>query len=168
MSWAPSDEGSGLSFVVVIILPLLVNIHRFTCNVHVRDIYAYIKYVQGLCQSRLRTADHACSFSQQVSQSQSHVTTDDQSVSSKSWFQGPCGSHDQIFISVDIYEYCFTDCVRPLWYIPEDRTLLEMDCLEHYIVCLWKRIILQCSAVAVIIWFICTKFRAHFSKWNKI
>jgi hypothetical protein len=31
-------------------------------------------------------------------------TADDQSVS-KSWFQGPCGSHDRIFISVDIYEY---------------------------------------------------------------
>jgi hypothetical protein len=40
------------------------------------------------------------------------VTTDDQSVS-KSWFQGPCGSHDRIFISVEIYEYCFIDCGRP-------------------------------------------------------
>jgi hypothetical protein len=37
---------------------------------------------------------------------QSHVTTDDQSVS-KSWFQGPSGSHDGILISVDIY--CFMD-----------------------------------------------------------
>jgi hypothetical protein len=45
--------------------------------------------------------------------SQSYFTTDDQSVS-KSWFQGPCGSHDRIFIPVDIYEYCFIDCVRPL------------------------------------------------------
>jgi hypothetical protein len=34
---APSDERSGLSFVVVIIRPLLVNIYRFTCNVHVSD-----------------------------------------------------------------------------------------------------------------------------------
>jgi hypothetical protein len=34
-----------------------------------------------------------------VCQSQSYVTTDDQSVS-KSWFQGPSGSHDRIFISV--------------------------------------------------------------------
>jgi hypothetical protein len=37
-----------------------------------------------------------------ASQSQSYFTTDDQSVS-KSWFQGPWGSHDLIFISVDIY-----------------------------------------------------------------
>jgi hypothetical protein len=45
-------------------------------------------------------------------QSQSHVTTDDQSVS-KFWFQGPWGSHDRIFISVVIYEYCFIDYGRP-------------------------------------------------------
>jgi hypothetical protein len=48
------------------------------------------------------------------SQSQSYFTTDDQSVS-KSWFQGPWGSHDRIFISVDIYEYNFLDYWRPLW-----------------------------------------------------
>jgi hypothetical protein len=41
-------------------------------------------------------------------QSQRHVATDGQSVS-KSWFQGSCGSHDRIFISVHIYEYCFID-----------------------------------------------------------
>jgi hypothetical protein len=35
----------------------------------------------------------------QVQVSQSHVTTDDQSVS-KSWFRGPSGSHDLILISV--------------------------------------------------------------------
>jgi hypothetical protein len=45
--------------------------------------------------------------------SQSYFTTDDQSVS-KSWFQGPWGSHDLIFISVDLYEYCFIDCGGPL------------------------------------------------------
>jgi hypothetical protein len=39
---APSDERSGLSFVIVIVRPLLVNIYRFTCNVHVSDIYEYI------------------------------------------------------------------------------------------------------------------------------
>jgi hypothetical protein len=58
---APSDERSGLSFAIVIIRPLLVNIYRIACNVHVSDIYEYIQYVQGLCQSRLRTADHALS-----------------------------------------------------------------------------------------------------------
>jgi hypothetical protein len=47
-------------------------------------------------------------------QSQSYFTTDDHSVS-KSWFQGPWGSHDLIFISVDIYEYCFIDYGSPLW-----------------------------------------------------
>jgi hypothetical protein len=41
------------------------------------------------------------------SQSQSYFTTDDQSVS-KSWFQGPWGFHDRIFISVVIYEYCLS------------------------------------------------------------
>jgi hypothetical protein len=40
------------------------------------------------------------------SQSQFHVTTDDQSIS-KSWFQGPFGSHDRILISVD--NDCFID-----------------------------------------------------------
>jgi hypothetical protein len=44
-------------------------------------------------------------------QIQSHVTTDDQSVS-KSRFQGPFGSHDRVFISVDIYSS--TDIGRPL------------------------------------------------------
>jgi hypothetical protein len=34
-----------------------------------------------------------------TSQSQSHVTTDDQSVS-KSWIRAPCGSRDRILISV--------------------------------------------------------------------
>jgi hypothetical protein len=43
--------------------------------------------------------------------SQSHVNTDDQSVS-KSWFQGPSGSHDRTLISDDIY--CFIDVGRPL------------------------------------------------------
>jgi hypothetical protein len=38
----------------------------------------------------------------------SYFTTDNQLVGT-SWFQGPWGSHDRIFISVDIYEYCFTD-----------------------------------------------------------
>jgi hypothetical protein len=38
------------------------------------------------------------------SQSQSYFTTDDQSVS-KSWFQGPWGSQDMMFISVDIYHH---------------------------------------------------------------
>jgi hypothetical protein len=59
MSGVPSDGRSGLSFVVVIVRPLLVNIYRFTCNAHDSDIYK--QYIQGLCQSRLRTADHALS-----------------------------------------------------------------------------------------------------------
>jgi hypothetical protein len=61
----------------------------------------------------------ACTFiaasnfaSNYTRRSQSHVTTDDQSAS-KSWFQGPSGSHDRILISVDIY--CFIDVWRPLW-----------------------------------------------------
>jgi hypothetical protein len=37
---APSDERSGLSFVIV--RPLLVNIYRFTCNVHLSYKYTYI------------------------------------------------------------------------------------------------------------------------------
>jgi hypothetical protein len=37
---APSDGRSGLSFVIVIVRPLLVNIYRFICNVHVS--YKYI------------------------------------------------------------------------------------------------------------------------------
>jgi hypothetical protein len=41
MSGAPSDERSGLSFVLVIVRPLSVNIYRFTCNAHVSDIYTY-------------------------------------------------------------------------------------------------------------------------------
>jgi hypothetical protein len=49
-------------------------------------------------------------ISAKILKSQSHVTTDDQSVS-KSWFQGPSGSHDQILISVDIY--CFIDVWHP-------------------------------------------------------
>jgi hypothetical protein len=46
------------------------------------------------------------SLTAKSSQSQSFFTTDDQSVS-KSWFQAPWGSHDLIFIYVDIYEYWF-------------------------------------------------------------
>jgi hypothetical protein len=38
MSGVPSDERSGLSFVTVIIRPLLVNIYRISCNAHVSDI----------------------------------------------------------------------------------------------------------------------------------
>jgi hypothetical protein len=38
-------------------------------------------------------------------QSQSHVTTDDQSVS-KSWFRGPSGSHDRILIFVSQLLFC--------------------------------------------------------------
>jgi hypothetical protein len=41
MSGAPSDERSGLSFVLVIVRPLLVNIYRFKCNAYVSDIYIY-------------------------------------------------------------------------------------------------------------------------------
>jgi hypothetical protein len=54
MSGVPSDERSGLSFVIVIVSPLLVNIYRFTSNAHDSDIYK--QYVQGPCQSRLSTA----------------------------------------------------------------------------------------------------------------
>jgi hypothetical protein len=42
---APSDERSGLSFVIVIVLPLLVNIYRFTYNVHVSYKYTYIHII---------------------------------------------------------------------------------------------------------------------------
>jgi hypothetical protein len=46
MLGAPSDERSSLSFVLVTVRPLSVNIYRFTCNV-----YIYIQYIQGLCQA---------------------------------------------------------------------------------------------------------------------
>jgi hypothetical protein len=39
---APSDVRSGLSFVIVIVRPFLVNVYRFTCNVHVSYKYTYI------------------------------------------------------------------------------------------------------------------------------
>jgi hypothetical protein len=48
MSGAPSDERSGLSFVIVIVRPLSVNIYRFTCNVHVSDIYIYTIYTRPM------------------------------------------------------------------------------------------------------------------------
>jgi hypothetical protein len=59
MSGVSSEERFGLSFAIVIIRPLLVNIYKFARDARVSDIY--IQYVQGLCQSRLRTADHALS-----------------------------------------------------------------------------------------------------------
>jgi hypothetical protein len=40
---APSDVRSGLSHVIVIVRPLLVNIYRITCNVHVSYKYTYTK-----------------------------------------------------------------------------------------------------------------------------
>jgi hypothetical protein len=55
----------------------------------------------------------ACSYQPHpllLSQSQSHVTTDDQSVS-KSWFQDPSGSHDRILISV--WHLLFYRCRAP-------------------------------------------------------
>jgi hypothetical protein len=52
MSGAPSDERSGLSFVLVI--DLSVNIYRFAYNANVSDIYIYAQYIQGLCQSSQR------------------------------------------------------------------------------------------------------------------
>jgi hypothetical protein len=39
-------------------------------------------------------------------QSQSHIATDDQSVS-KSWCRAPSGAHDQIFITVRQLRSCF-------------------------------------------------------------
>jgi hypothetical protein len=59
---APSDERSGLSFVAVIVLPLLVNIYRFTCNAHVSDIYIYI---YTLCTRHISVPaenSRSCSF----------------------------------------------------------------------------------------------------------
>jgi hypothetical protein len=75
---------------------------------------------------RLLTWD--CSLNSELttqSQSQSYFTADDQSVS-KSWYQGPWSSHDLIFISVDIYEYCFIDYGRPLW-----REVGSVICHSH-------------------------------------
>jgi hypothetical protein len=47
-----------------------------------------------------------------VSQSQSHITTDGQSVG-LSWCRAPSGAHDQIFL---LYEsYCPVHMGRPLW-----------------------------------------------------
>jgi hypothetical protein len=47
-SGAPSDERSDLSFVLVIVRPLLVNIYRFTCNAHVSDVYIYTIYTRPM------------------------------------------------------------------------------------------------------------------------
>jgi hypothetical protein len=38
----PLTRGRGLSFVIVIVRPLSVNIYRFTSNVHVSYKYTYI------------------------------------------------------------------------------------------------------------------------------
>jgi hypothetical protein len=47
MSSAPSDERSGLSFVLVIVRPFSVNKYRFTRNAHVSDIYTRPMSVQA-------------------------------------------------------------------------------------------------------------------------
>jgi hypothetical protein len=47
-----------------------------------------------------------------MSQSQSHIATDGQSIS-KSWCRAPSGAHDQIFITVDSYSSTVT--VLFLW-----------------------------------------------------
>jgi hypothetical protein len=87
MSGAPSDERSGLSFVVVkanlLIWPSLTG-----------------------CQSHITTDDQSVS--------QSHVTTDDQSVS-KSWIRAPYGSRDRKLISV-----WFTSIVLSIAGAPSD------------------------------------------------
>jgi hypothetical protein len=71
----------------------------------------YIQYIQGLFQPRLGTADYALVISSLLyndslvtlmhsqSQSHSHVTTDDQSVS-MSWCQVLSGTRDQMLYSV--------------------------------------------------------------------
>jgi hypothetical protein len=59
-SGALSDERSGLSFVIVFV-SLLSVVDRWYIQLLLvkKHIYIYIQYIHGLCQSRLRTADHA-------------------------------------------------------------------------------------------------------------
>jgi hypothetical protein len=60
---------------------------------------------------------HICVYSQ------SHVTTDDQSIS-PSWCRGPSGSHDRILISV--WHLLFCRCRAPLW-----REVGSVICISH-------------------------------------
>jgi hypothetical protein len=55
--------------------------------------------------------------------SQSHITTDDQSVSA-SWFRAPSGAHDQMLITV--WHLLFVNIGRPLW-----RGVGSVICLSH-------------------------------------
>jgi hypothetical protein len=43
MSGAPSDERSTLSFVLVIVRQLSVNVYRFSCNIYVTVAYIYTR-----------------------------------------------------------------------------------------------------------------------------
>jgi hypothetical protein len=62
---------------------------------------------------RFQAADEMTEFSErtEVSQSQSHIATDGQSVG-PSWCRAPSGAHDQIFILFESYSPVFMG--RPL------------------------------------------------------
>jgi hypothetical protein len=75
----------------------------------------YIKYKQGLCHSRLSTADYAlflvastttAVYSWTVAKVKSKSYCDWWPVS-KSWCRVPSGAHDQIFITVWQLQSCF-------------------------------------------------------------
>jgi hypothetical protein len=91
------------------------------------------------CSASLQT--NSCCHSADSSQSQSHVTTDDQSVS-KYWFQGSSGSHDRILISADIC--CFIDVGRPL-----RQEVGSVSCYSHYPSIVSKYV------------YVCTKFTCN-------
>jgi hypothetical protein len=81
------------------------------CNHCNRSSGIPCQHYPGNCQ--LKTED-----------SQSHVTTDGQSVS-KSWIRAPCGSRDQTLILV--WHLLFYRCCAPLW-----QEVGSVICHSHY------------------------------------
>jgi hypothetical protein len=73
------------------------------------------------------------------SQSRSHITTEDQSVS-PSWWRTPSGSHDPILISVWHLLFFFVDIGRPLW-----REVGSVICI-NYLNCFSSAILLLAIA----------------------
>jgi hypothetical protein len=57
---APSDGRAGLSFLIALVRLLSIfNKSVYIQLLYVKKTYIYTQYIQGFCQSRLRTADHA-------------------------------------------------------------------------------------------------------------
>jgi hypothetical protein len=103
------------------ILGLSSSVHIAHTNIVCYSKFFLSRYTQVLCQSRLCKSDQVCLnylmlqwqfihlnggkldqrkvYELSSSQSQSHITTDGQSIS-KSWCQAPSAAHDQIFITL--------------------------------------------------------------------